>query len=358
VLPATREPGLRPLGETERELATAVRRRVDPARLRADVERLPSPRNHTHLPDAMGRALDIISGVFDASGWIVERRPYELRDVEGFLDYVDEAAAPRAVRTTYGRLSGVNLVAVKPGVTTDAVVVGAHYDTVRDSPGANDNSASVAVLMELARVLAPCRFRDTVLLVAFDMEELGLLGSRVFVSEARTRHAIKGAVVYETMGYVDHTPDSQTVLARLDLLYPGQVRRIRNRGLAGDWTAVLYRRSAQELARAFAEGLAFAAGPDVPVLWRDPLDVPLLGRMLRAAMPALRNLSRSDHVSFWDAGLPAIMVSDTANLRYPHYHQPTDTAEKLDYERLAAIGVATAVALARTAGIEWPGEWR
>ncbi|HEY0607879.1 MAG TPA: M28 family peptidase, partial [Herpetosiphonaceae bacterium] len=72
---------------------------------------------------------------------------------------------------------------------------------------------------------------------------------------------------------------------------------------------------------------------------------------LQRWVPAVRNFARSDHLAFWEAGLPALMVTDTANFRYWHYHQPSDTPEKLDYQRLAAIVGATAAVLADVAGL-------
>jgi Peptidase family M28 len=347
---ATSEPRLLPLDSADRRWASAVHGRVSQERLRADLERLPGPRSRLHQPDAMEAAEGLICGAMRAAGWAVERQPYELRNAAGYLDYRPEGDGPR--RTVYPHLAGVNLLAIKPGIVCDAVVVGAHYDTVRDSPGANDNTASVACLLELGRVLAGLSFRDTVILAAFDMEELGAVGSGAFVRQIARTHPIRSAVIFETMAYTDPTPGSQSTLPGIGVLFPGQMRRVRRRRFAGDWTMVLYRRSALELARSFGEALAFVAGSDVPILWRDPLDLAITGPLLRRVVPGLHNFARSDHAPFWDARLPAIMITDTANFRYPHYHEPTDTPEKLDYRRLADIVCATAIAVCREADLE------
>lgn len=350
----TREPTLRPLPLPMQHWLDEAMGAVRPERLRAMVESLPGPRNRLHAPDAIARADALILDAFAAAGWPAERRPYTLINVAGCLDYLPDGSAPAGGRgrdTVYKRLDGINLLAVKPGeASTDALVIGAHHDTVRDSPGADDNTASVAALQELARLLAPFRFRDTVLLTAFDMEELCLLGSQALVPELTKERRLTGAIVYETMAYTDRTPGSQKVPPGIDLLFPGQLRRLRRRGLRGDWTIAIYRRSSTALARAFGEGLAHLAGPDVPVLMRDPTDLPLVGPLLKRRVPAARHFARSDHASFWDAGVPAVMIGDTADLRNPHYHQPTDTPDTLDYERLAQIVGATAVAVARHAG--------
>lgn len=357
MLPGTREPTLRPLSPELRAWTEAVRETIRPERLRATIENLPAPRNRLHAPEAMARADTLILQALAEAGWQTERRPFTLTDAAGCLDYVPTggaAAGGRGRDTIYPRLDGINLLGIKPGEdSTDAIVVGAHGDTVRDSPGADDNTASVAALLELARVIAPFRFRDTILLAVFDMEELCLLGSPALVAELSRERRITGALVYETMCYTDTTPGSQRVPPGIDLLFPRQLARLRRRGLPGDWTVVIYRRDSAELARTLGAGLAHLAGADVPVLMRDPTDLPLVGGLLRRRVPAARHFSRSDHASFWSADIPAIMIGDTADLRNPHYHQPTDTPDTLDYERLAAIVAATATVLARHAGLRF-----
>ena len=356
-LPGTREPRLRPLSPDLCAWTEAVMESVRPDRLRATVESLPAPRNRLHAPEAMARADTLILQALADAGWQTERRPFTLTNAAGCLDYVPEngvAAGGRGRDTIYPRLDGVNLLGIKPGEnSTDAIVIGAHHDTVRDSPGADDNTASVAALLELARALSPFRFRDTILLAVFDMEELCLLGSPALIEDLRRERRITGALVYETMCYTDTTPNSQRVPPGIDLLFPGQIARLRRRGLPGDWTVVIYRRDSAKLARTLGEGLAHLAGAHVPVLMRDPTDLALVGGLLRRRVPAARHFSRSDHASFWRAGIPAIMIGDTADLRNPHYHQPTDTPDTLDYERLAAIVGATATVIARHAGLRF-----
>jgi Zn-dependent M28 family amino/carboxypeptidase len=290
----------------------------------------------------------MIAETLREAGWMVERRPYALTD---FVEPVaPDDLSPGRRRKSFPRLVGVNLVAVKEGESSrDAVVVGAHYDTVPGSPGADDNTASVVGLLELARLLAPHRFQETILLAAFDMEEIGLLGSAAFVAEIAKERKVRGAIVYETMCYSDPAPGAQRVPPGLAPLYPQQVRKMRQRQFRGDSTLVLYQRNSTFLARAFAAGLAHLAGDAVPILVRDPLDVPLLGKVLERAVPEVRHFARSDHFNFWEKGLPTIMITDSADLRNPHYHQASDTPETLDYERLADIIGATAVALARAA---------
>jgi Zn-dependent M28 family amino/carboxypeptidase len=300
----------------------------------------------------MDRADEIIAKIFSEAGWLVERHSFDSTNVMGCLDYAAGLLPAGVIPTLYPHLSGANILGWKKGSSsTKAIIVAAHHDTIRDSPGADDNSASVAALFELARVLAPYSFEKTIVLAAMDMEEIGFFGSKELVRRLAKENQIEGAIVYETMAYTSFEPGSQEIPKRIGWLYPGQMRRIRQRQFTGDWTLVFYKASAASLARSFAEGLAHTAHSQVPVMMRDPLDIALLRRVIRRITPNALVFGRSDHLSFWEAGIPAIMVTDTANFRNPNYHQPTDTPETLDYDRLAAIVGATAVTIARSAGL-------
>lgn len=347
----TSEPKLRPLNDELRLWTDGIMRVVSTARLRADVENFPAPRNRLHSPDAMAQADEMIMQGFRDAGWMAEQRPFELTNVMGNLDYGAGLLPAGVIPALYPQLNGINILAIKEGLSsTEAIVVGAHHDTIRDSPGADDNTASVAALLELARVLAPYDFAKTVVLAAIDMEEINFFGSRELVREFLRERKIECAIIYETMSYTTTEPGSQKVPPRIGYLYPGQMRKFKNRQFVGDWTLILYREFASSVARYFAEGLAYTANPQVPLMMRDPLDIPLFGSVVRRLIPSVNAFGRSDHISFWEAGIPAIMISDTADLRNPHYHEPTDTPDTLDYERLATIVGATAVAIARVAG--------
>ncbi|GAA4154452.1 hypothetical protein GCM10022251_24770 [Phytohabitans flavus] len=290
---------------------------MDAARLRMDVERLDEPRGRLHAPEAMDRAERYVIDQLERAGWSVRRRPY----TEG--------------------VAGVNLLATAPGPGGPArLIVGAHLDTVPGSPGADDNASGVAGLLELARIVPPA---PDLMLVVFDQEEAGMHGSRALARElAAAGREPAGVIVYECIGYTARTPASQTLPPGLSLLYRGQVKRMRAREFRGEWTLFIYRASAQELAARLGGALAHLAGAPSVMFARDPLDLPLLGPLLDRVAPLVRDFARSDHKPFWDVGIPAIQVTDTANFRNPHYHQPTDTPETLDYERIADIVAATA----------------
>lgn len=286
--------------------------------------------------------------IFDAmasAGWQAGVHEFETRDVWAWAPGAEVGRALERVES----LRGTNVVAVKEGAVPDAVVVVAHHDTVPGSGGADDNGSGVVALLELARLLGPLRFRRTVVLAAVDHEELGFHGSRRLVERLRAERPVVGAFVCEMLGYTSSSPGSQRLPAGIGMVYRGQVRKVRAREHRGDFTAVIYQRSALRLATTFAEGLAHIAGPSAPILLRAPTDLPLIGPVLQTAVPFARDFARSDHVPFWEAGLPAVQLTDTANFRNPHYHRPSDLPDTLDYGGLADVTAALALAVERVA---------
>lgn len=195
------------------------------------------------------------------------------------------------------------------------IVIGAHYDTVPGSPGADDNATGVAVLLELARDIASGPLKYPVQLVAFDMEEYGCLGSSHHAAKYKQQQeSIRLMISLEMLGYCNHNPNSQSYPAGLKYFYPNSANFI---ALIGTL------RTVPDLIN--LSGKIRKSGQ--PCEW---LPVPNRGLMV----PDTR---RSDHVPFWDNGYPAIMVTDTANMRNPHYHQATDRIETLDLDFLAGV---------------------
>ncbi len=202
------------------------------------------------------------------------------------------------------------------------LILGAHYDTVPGAPGADDNASGVAVLLELARYLATQPRPRPIWCVAFDMEEYGLLGSRAYAQSLQSQNqAVHLMVSLEMLGYCDRTPHSQSypspLLARI---YPNR----------GDYLALVGNPSTFGKMRRLKQQLKQAGAAC------EYLPVPNRG----LAIPATR---RSDHASFWDCGYPALMVTDTAFLRNPHYHRASDRLETLDLEFMTAgcLGLMT-----------------
>lgn len=248
-----------------------------------------------------------------------------------------------------GPPGGWNVEALRDGAEPGTIAVVAHHDTVAGAGGADDNGSGVAVVLEVARLLARCRLRRSVLLATVDLEETGrFTGAEALI--ARHANRLAGAIVLESVGFVDSQPGSQRIPPGLGMLYPRQLRAARANGLAGTWTLVIYRSSSLALARAVTAALRAPGDPAVALAIRDPADLPIIGRALPWTVPTVRHLARSDHAAFWRRGVPAICVTDTADLRNPHYHRPDDRPATLDARRMADVAVATAFAVARLAG--------
>jgi Zn-dependent M28 family amino/carboxypeptidase len=257
-------------------------------------------------PDSLVRAANYITSVFEDAGLSVKEQNYE---------YYDQ-------RVT-------NLLAATPaaaGLST-YYVVGAHYDTVLSTPGADDNASAVAVLLELAGRLRQDRLKAPVLLAAFTLEEppaylTGHQGSRIFVRSCqRNGDRVLGAIILEMVGYT--APRQRyPFLPR----WPGYPRQGNFIGIIGNWRSL-------RLGRAVLRG--FRRNKHLPA---RSLFLPFDGRIL----PETR---LSDHASFWDAGLPALMVTDTAFFRNPNYHLPSDTIDTLDFKFMAELVKSLELAL-------------
>lgn len=202
------------------------------------------------------------------------------------------------------------------------LILGAHYDSVRNSPGADDNGSGVAVLLALAPRFAartpPCELR----LVLFDAEEQGLVGSRAYVQQlpADERERIVGVVNLESVGYADRRPRSQVM--------PDVTKSLMDVGDRGDFVLVLGNQASAELAQTVDAALSAVAGDS----WRIATYDKLAGQGW--VIPDSR---RSDHASFWDADVPAVMVTDTAPFRNPHYHRRSDEVGTLDGDFLLTV---------------------
>ncbi|MGD1896951.1 MAG: M20/M25/M40 family metallo-hydrolase [Phormidesmis sp.] len=201
-------------------------------------------------------------------------------------------------------------------------LVGAHYDTVPGSPGADDNASGVAVMLTLVELLSKTQPKRSVHFVAFDLEEYGLVGSQACAEQWRSQNKpIHLMLSLEMLGYfTDDVRSQQYPLDMLATIYPSTGNFI---ALIGNATTIpKMRRLKQHIKTAGA-----------PCQW-----LPVVNRGKQ--IPPTRY---SDHAPFWDKGYAALMVTDTAHLRNPHYHKASDTIETLNIERMAQItqGLAT-----------------
>jgi Zn-dependent M28 family amino/carboxypeptidase len=212
-----------------------------------------------------------------------------------------------------------NIIAEKHGtdVTGGTFVVGAHYDTHKDSPGANDNGSGIAALLELARALSGQTFPKSLRFVAFTNEESPFtrtrhMGSYVYAQACRARaDKLTGMLCLETLGCYSEEPGSQWGSLG-GLLLPGR----------GNFLALVGNLSSKALLQLCSDGL------------RDEARVRFRSLRLPGQLPGVRS---SDHWSFWKSGYEGVMATDTAPLRYKHYHRATDTPDKIDFEWLERV---------------------
>lgn len=227
---------------------------------------------------------------------------------------------------------GINLYAERTGTNPEAgtILLGAHYDTVEQAAGADDNATAVATILETARLLAQMPLTRSLQLVLFDREEEGLLGSKAFVEQMSQRQNLQGAVIMDMIGYACHTAGCQS--------YPPlPITPSTNKG---EFLAIIGDQGHQPLINSFVQTQASG----LPQLLTLP--IPTFGGLLP-------DLVRSDHAPFWRAGLGAVLVTDTANFRNPNYHQPSDDLETIDrpfFEGAAQIVVNAVTELVQGQG--------
>ena len=213
-----------------------------------------------------------------------------------------------------------NLEVELPGVRLpqEVIVFGAHYDSVLGTPGANDNASGIAALLEIARLMAGKKPARTLRLVAFANEEAPFfdsdeMGSKVYAKRASQRNEdIKAMVSLEMIGYYSDKQGSQRYPFPLGFFYPDTANFV---GFVGNLSS---RRLVRQALGAFRASTAFPSEGVAAPSW-------------------VTGVAWSDHWSFWQAGYPAIMITDTAFFRYEHYHRPTDTPDKLDYQSMARV---------------------
>lgn len=227
----------------------------------------------------------------------------------------------------YGALENIILSLPCRFPQKQSIIIGAHYDTVPGSPGADDNASGVAVLLSLAKALSDRPLNRPVRLIAFDLEEYGLLGSQAYVDTLNTTgEKVRMMISLEMLGYRSHQPHSQAYPPLIGRFYPDVGNFI---ALIGNLPSIPTMGRISRIIQASG----------APCEW---LPVPLKGMPL----PTTR---RSDHAPFWDYGCPALMITDTADLRNPHYHQPTDTIETLDLDFMSRIASGLVEAIATLA---------
>jgi hypothetical protein len=203
----------------------------------------------------------------------------------------------------------------------EIIIIGAHYDAIAMSPGADDNASGIAALMSLAKQFQQAKFARTVRFVAFAQEELGKIGSQAYANRSKQLNEnIVAMLSFDMLGYYTDQPGSQAYPVPVGNLYPDR----------GNYLAFISNLKSRDLLRSTIQSFRKSAA-----LPSEALALPEL----------IKDIGRSDHAAFWKAGYPAILVTDTASFRNPHYHQPSDRIETLDFDRLtrAVDGIATII---------------
>jgi hypothetical protein len=247
--------------------------------------------------EQLERAAGYLESVLDELGYEVETDSFEVRG--------------EPVRNLEVRIRGAR----RPEQT---VVIGAHYDSAEGTPGANDNGSAVAAVLELGRLMREDRPDRSLRLAFFVNEEppwfqTGEMGSLHYAEQLRRDGVdVTAMLSIETIGYYSDELGSQKYPAPLSLVYPNR----------GNFIAFVGNIGSRGLVRRCVD------------LFREHAEFPSEGAALPSFLPGI---GWSDHWAFWQQGYPAAMVTDTALFRYPHYHEPSDTPDKVDFERTARV---------------------
>ncbi len=293
---------LPPLAPEEAAMAASIRR---------DVEELAGRIGIRTAWDSLGTAADYVESRFKEAGHAVSRQVFE--------------AEGKPCANLEVEIRGTSA----PG---EIVVVGAHYDSVFGCPGANDNASGVGGLLALAAALAKSRPERTLRFVAFANEEPPFfqsfqMGSRVYARRCRERDEnVTAMISLETIGYFSDAPGSQKYPPPFGFFYPS----------TGNFIAFVGNFSSRKLVRRVVGS------------FRSHAKFPSEGGALPSFIPGI---GWSDHWSFWQEGYPALMVTDTAPFRYPHYHFPQDTPDKVDFERCARVVAGLEKVIRELAGV-------
>jgi Zn-dependent M28 family amino/carboxypeptidase len=275
-------------------------------------------------PDEIALRQELHADVQKVAGEIGERNVWHYPQLNAAADFIEDSLSRAGLhpqRDSYEVRGQAchNIETEIRGSRPEIILIGAHYDSVFGSPGANDNGSGVAAMLALARRFAGRKTEHTLRFVAFVNEEppyflSGEMGSLVYAGRCKARgDKISAMISLETIGYFSDAPNSQIYPSRaLGAFYPkvgnfiGFVSNVRSRAL---------------LRRVIA-------------LFREKAKIPSEGAALPWFVPGV---SWSDQWSFWKHGYPGIMVTDTAPFRYPYYHSANDTPDKLDYDRFALV---------------------
>lgn len=234
-----------------------------------------------------------------------------------------------------------NILGRKPGAKAEDItfIIDGHFDGVPGSPAADDNGSAVAGVLEALRILSQYSFEHSIRFIGFDAEELGLRGSQRYVQQAiKPFEDIQGVLNFEMIGFYTDEPNSQDLPPGFDILFPDAAQAVADDENRGNFLFACGNTTSDPLLSAF-----IAASADyVPEL-----------RLITASLPGTGtiapDLRRSDHASFWDADMQALMLTDAADFRNPNYHTPNDDISTLNFEFMKNVVKATLATAAELA---------
>lgn len=269
--------------------------------------------------------------------------PAKLAEVENYISNKMSAAGltQRNHSFMYNNKAFNNIIGQKEGLYNNQLcLINGHFDSASNAPGADDNGTGVVGVLEAMRVLKDYSFENNIQFTNFNLEELGLIGSSKYVTGGiKAGDKIKGLVNYEMIGYSSEEPNSQTIPNGFEFLFPTQVTQIISDQSRGNFIINCGNTASGALNTMFN----LAAGEYVPSLKVISLVVPGTGTIAQ-------DLRRSDHAPFWDAGFPALMITDGADTRNHNYHTAQDVLSTINFEfltKVAAAGIATIATLAK-----------
>ncbi len=213
----------------------------------------------------------------------------------------------------------INIIADKSILNEEYILIGAHYDTVPRTTGIDDNASGVAALLALAKY----NQNPNVRFVAFDGEEYNLSGSRYYIKNTSPKPQLM--VSLETMGYYSNEPNTQSIPAFYDWAYRGLYNRLKSNQFRGNFSSSVCTYNADDFCDKY-ESYASSQNLEVYTIY-----VPTLYFIRNFFL----DLFRSDHTPFLLEGIPAVMITDSANFRSPNYHKPRDTRDNVNAEFIA-----------------------
>lgn len=299
---------------------------VDTNRMKNDMDSLEGTRHFSTAPQRLAQIKDSINSRFIKDGCQIREQVFQ-----------------------YGAYAAKNIEGLKSGRgrENEYLIIDAHFDCVSNGPGADDNLSAVVAMLEASRILSAVELNRSVRFVGFDLEELGLLGSREYVKNflPQPRHEkLNGVFNFEMIAYYSSRNNSQTLPSGFNLLFPEAYNQVAVDTFKGNFITNVGNVKSSALVDEFKN----AAAEYVPNLKVVSVKVPANGSIA----PDLR---RSDHAPFWDAGYQALMLTDGANFRNKNYHTANDVSDSLNFQFMSDVLKATLASVIRMSSLSHAG---